>query len=72
MELLNYRHDPNMTSKRVCVLFIYFGVFFPAICKKAARQFNVHRRIGKHLDRFGKLTIYHSFIMSNSSYCPLT
>ena len=39
------------------------------ICKKAARQLNVLTRIGKHLDRFGKLTIYHSFIMSNFSYC---
>jgi hypothetical protein len=29
------------------------------ICKKAARQLNVLKRIGKHLDRFGKLTIYH-------------
>ena len=26
---------------------------------------NVLKRIGKYLDRFGKLTIYHSFIMSN-------
>jgi hypothetical protein len=33
---------------------------------------NVLKRIGKHLDRFGKLTIYHSFIMSNFSYCLLT
>jgi hypothetical protein len=42
------------------------------ICKKAERQLNVLKRIGKHLDRFGKLNIYHSFIMSNFSYCPLT
>ena len=42
------------------------------ICKKAARQLNVLKWIGKHLYRFGKLTIYHSFIMSNFSYCPLT
>ena len=42
------------------------------ICKKTARQWNVLNRIGKHLERFGKLTIYHSFIISNFSYCPLT
>ena len=42
------------------------------ICKKAARQLNVLKRIGNHLNRLGKLTIYHSFIMSNFSYCPLT
>ena len=27
------------------------------ICKKAARQLNILRWIGKHLDRFGKLFI---------------
>ena len=42
------------------------------ICKKAARQLNVLKRIGNHLNRLVKLTIYHSFIMSNFSYCPLT
>ena len=49
-----------------------FNSYITNICKKAARQLNVLKRIGKHLDRFGKLTIYHSFIMSNFSYCPLT
>ena len=29
------------------------------ICKKAARQLNVLKRIGKHLNRLGKLTIYY-------------
>jgi hypothetical protein len=42
------------------------------ICKKAARQLNVLKRIGNYLNRLGKLTIYHSFIISNFSYCPLT
>ena len=42
------------------------------ICKKAARQLNALKRIGKHLNCLGKLTIYYSFIMSNFSYCPLT
>jgi len=49
-----------------------FNSYIANICKKAARQLNVLKWIGKHLDRFGKLTIYHSFIMSNFSYCPLT
>jgi hypothetical protein len=48
-----------------------FSSHITNICKKAARQLNVLKRIGKYLDRFGKLTIYHSFIMSNVSYCPL-
>jgi hypothetical protein len=41
------------------------------ICKKASRQFNVLKRIGIHLTKLGKLTIYYSFIMSNFNYCPL-
>jgi hypothetical protein len=42
------------------------------ICKKASRQLNVLKRIGKHLCKLGKMTIYHSFILSNFNYCPLT
>jgi hypothetical protein len=49
-----------------------FNSYITNICKKAARQLNVLTRIGKHLDKCGKLTIYHSFIMSHFSYCPLT
>jgi hypothetical protein len=33
------------------------------ICKKAPRQLNVLKRIGTHLTKLGKLTIYYSFIM---------
>ena len=40
--------------------------------KKAARQLNVLKRIGSNLSRLAKFTIYHSFILSNLSYCPLT
>lgn len=48
-----------------------FNTHISNICKKAARQLNVLKRIGKNLSRLGKLTIYYSFIMSNFSYCPL-
>lgn len=41
------------------------------ICKKAARQLNVLKHIGKHLTKLGKLTIYYSFIMSDFNYCPV-
>ena len=41
------------------------------ICKKASRQLNVLKRIGTHLTKLGKLTIYYSFIISNFNYCPL-
>ena len=32
---------------------------------------NVLKRIGKHLAKLGRLTIYFSFIMSNFNYCPI-
>jgi hypothetical protein len=34
-------------------------------------QLNVLKRIDKHHTKFGKLTIYYSFIMSNFNHCPL-
>jgi hypothetical protein len=42
------------------------------ICKKASKQLNILKRIGKNLCKLGKLNIYHSFILSNFNYCPLT
>jgi hypothetical protein len=48
-----------------------FNEHISKICKKASRQLNVLKRIGKHLTRLGKLTIYYSFNMSNFNYCPL-
>jgi len=42
------------------------------ICRKASKQLNVLKRIVRHLNRLGRLTIYHSFILSNLNYCPLT
>ena len=41
------------------------------ICKKASRQLNVLKRIGRHLCKLGKLNVYYSFILSNFNYCPL-
>jgi hypothetical protein len=38
------------------------------ICRKASRQLNVLKRMGKYLNRLGKLTIYHSFILSNLKF----
>ena len=40
-------------------------------CRKASTQLNVLKRMGKYLNRLGKLTIYHSFILSNFNYCPV-
>ena len=48
-----------------------FNTHIANICKKAAYQLNVLKRIGQHLNKLAKMTIYHSFIMSNLSYWPL-
>ncbi|XP_071123309.1 uncharacterized protein [Mytilus edulis] len=48
-----------------------FKTHISDICKKASRQLNVLKRIGKHLSKLGRLTIYHSYIMSNFNYCPV-
>ena len=45
-----------------------FNTHIANICKKAAHQLNVLKRIGQHLNKLAKMTIYHSFIMSNLSY----
>ena len=39
---------------------------------KASKQSGVLKRIGKNLCELGKLNIYHSFILLDFSYCPLT
>ena len=49
-----------------------FNSHIANICKKASRQLNVLKRVGKYLNKLSKLTIYHSFILSNFHYCPVT
>jgi hypothetical protein len=41
------------------------------MCKKASRQLNILKRIGKYMNRLGSLTSYYSFILSNFNYCPV-
>ena len=48
-----------------------FNSHITNICRKASRQLNVLKRMGKYLNRLGKLTIYHSFILSNFNCCPV-
>ena len=48
-----------------------FNTHISTLCKKASKQLNCLKRLGKYLTRLGKLTIYHSFILSNFNYCPL-
>ena len=41
------------------------------LCRKASQQLNVLKRIGSYLTKLNKLTIFHTFILSNFNFCPL-
>ena len=49
-----------------------FDFHIQNICKKAGQQLNVLKRLGKNLCKLSKLTIFHTFILSNFNFCPLT
>ena len=51
----------------------YFGTSKSALnlIQNYLSKLNVLKRMGKYLNRLGKLTIYHSFILSNFNYCPV-
>ena len=40
------------------------------IGQKASRQLNVLKKSDKYLNRVGKLTLYHSVIVSNLKFAP--
>ena len=42
------------------------------ICRKASQQLNALKRLGPYLSRLNKLTILHTFILSNFNFCPLS
>ena len=42
------------------------------LCRKAAQQVNILKRIGSHLNKFIRLTIFHSFILSNFNFCTIS
>ena len=48
-----------------------FGKHVNNLCRKASQQLAVLKRIGKHLCHLSKLTIFHTFILSHSNFCPL-
>ena len=41
------------------------------LCRKTGQQVNVLKRLSPFLSRLNKLKIFHTFILSNSNYCPL-
>jgi hypothetical protein len=51
---------------------LYFDVHIGNICRKATQQLNILKHLGPYLDRISKLTIFHTFILSNFNFCPLS
>ena len=47
-----------------------FDAHVSSICKKASQQLNVLKRLGSLLNRLSKLTIFHTFILSNCYLLP--
>ena len=48
-----------------------FDIHISSVCRKASQQLNILKRLGRYLDRLSKLTIFHTFILSNFNFCPL-
>ena len=48
-----------------------FDAHISNLCRNASQQLNVLKRIGSFLNRLNKLTIFHTFILSNFNFCPL-
>ena len=40
--------------------------------QKAVQQLNILKRIGRNLCKLSKLAIFHTFILSNFNFCPLS
>lgn len=47
-----------------------FDAHVSSICRKASQQLNVLKRLGSLLNRLSKLTIFHTFILSNFYLLP--
>ena len=63
-------HEVKLLGVTVDYL-LNFNTHISLLCKKASRQLNVLKRIGKYLNLQCKIMVYHSFILANFSYCPL-
>ena len=48
-----------------------FDTHIGNICRKASLQQNILKRLGSYLNKLSKLTIFHTFILSNFNFCPL-
>lgn len=70
--------NPNLTCEKTVKLLgieidyqLNFYVHISSICRRASQQLNVLKRLGSVLDRLSKLTIFHTFTLSNFNFCPL-
>ena len=71
--------DANIPCEEVVKLLcvdidfnLSFDFHIKNICKKAAQQLNILKRIGKNLSKLNRLTICYTCILSNFNFCPLS
>ena len=50
---------------------LIFDQHISNLCRKAGQQLNVLKMLSPFLSRLKKITIFHTFILSNFNYCPL-
>lgn len=48
-----------------------FDFHIQDLCKKAATQINVLKRMGNRLTQQNRLLIFHTFVLSNFNFCPM-
>jgi hypothetical protein len=53
-------------------VMLNFDCHIQNICKKAVQQLNILKSIGKNLSKLNRLTIFHTFVLSNFNFCPLS
>jgi hypothetical protein len=74
IHIQNSDHTCEKTVKLLGIEIDYqlnFNAHVSSICRKASQQLNVLKRLGSLLNRLSKLTIFHTFILSNFNFCPL-
>ena len=64
----------SQTTKSICCrhqVFTFYVLRGPILIIHFVSYIRL-KRLSKFLTRLGRLTVYHSFILSNFNYCPLT
>ena len=70
--------NANITCDEVAKLLgididfkLTFDQHIGGMCKRAAQQLNILKRIGHNLSRLNRVTILYTFILSNFNFCPM-